>query len=76
MFSKAAAGLADNGISLKNISYGNHRTTCPQCSGTRKKKSDQCLSVTIDDEGGAVWNCHHCGWVGNVVGGDDRLRKL
>ena len=73
MFSKAAAGLADNGISLKNISYGNHRTTCPKCSGTRKKKNDQCLSVTVDDEGGAVWNCHHCGWVGNVVGGEDRL---
>lgn len=70
MFNKAIDGLAEQGISLKRVSFGNHRTTCPKCSHLRNKKTDPCLSVTIDDEGGAVWNCHHCGWLGNVVGGE------
>ncbi len=58
--------LADRNIRLRSLQPGEHRTTCPACSHTRKKKSDPCLAVKIDDEGGAAWNCHHCGDAGNV----------
>lgn len=63
--------LREHGIHLKNLSLGNHRTTCPNCSQTRRKKTDPCLSVTLDDEGGAVWLCHHCDWSGNITGRRD-----
>ena len=62
--------LIDQGIRLRNYSEGDKKTTCPQCSHTRKNKKDQCLSVTIERHGGAVWNCHHCGWTGGVAGED------
>tara|TARA_R110002020_G_scaffold353089_5_gene566098 strand:- start:3871 stop:5604 length:1734 start_codon:yes stop_codon:yes gene_type:complete len=59
--------LADKGIHLPSYSagIGNHKIICPQCSHQRIKKNDPCLSLTINSEG-AVWNCHHCSWSGNV----------
>ena len=39
-------------------------TVCPQCSHTRRKKRDRCLSVLIDGKG-ARWCCHHCQWHGH-----------
>ncbi|WP_431861423.1 DnaB-like helicase C-terminal domain-containing protein [Azospirillum sp.] len=65
------AALAENGVRPQRgggFRRGDNYTTCPQCSHTRKKKTDPCLSVTLDDNGGAVWMCHHCGWSGNVAG--------
>ena len=53
---------------MRNYSMGSRKATCPKCSHTRSSKRDQCLSIKIDDEGGAVWKCHHCEWVGNIVG--------
>ena len=55
--------LHEHGISLKNYNYGQHTSTCPNCSESRKgsNKRSQCLSVKID-ESGACWTCHHCGW--------------
>ena len=50
------------GINLKRSS-GSVKTKCPKCSHTRKNKSDDCLSVNIDE---GLYNCHHCGWGGNV----------
>lgn len=47
-----------------NRGQGNYRTTCPQCSHTRRNKTQPCLSVTIDDAG-VVWNCHHCSYNGS-----------
>jgi twinkle protein len=38
--------------------------TCPQCSPTRKKKNDKCLSVNLDKK---TWFCHHCGWKGALI---------
>ncbi|MBT7338778.1 MAG: toprim domain-containing protein [Candidatus Jacksonbacteria bacterium] len=51
-----------HGIYLKNTS-GQEKTICPQCSHTRKKKNDPCLSVNIDE---GVWNCHNCSWRGSL----------
>jgi len=41
------------------------RTTCPQCSASRKKASDKCLAVNTEK---GVWNCNHCGWSGGLNG--------
>ena len=63
------------GIHFRQHRYGNHKTTCPQCSHQRRKKRDPCLSVTIRDDG-AVWLCHHCGWKGGVSDGEpQRYRR-
>jgi len=42
---------------------GQYRTTCPECSHSRKKQGVHCLSVNIDE---GVWNCKHCGWAGSL----------
>ena len=60
--------LNKQGISLRKYTVGSHKATCPKCSHTRDNKRDQCLSIKIDYEGGAVWKCHHCEWVGNIAG--------
>tara|TARA_R110001606_G_scaffold343624_2_gene492215 strand:- start:15 stop:1694 length:1680 start_codon:yes stop_codon:yes gene_type:complete len=54
--------FSENGIIIKRNS-GQVKTKCPKCSYDRKKKSDPCLSVNIDD---GVWNCHNCGWKGGL----------
>ena len=54
--------LIDLGIKLKRSS-GSVKTRCPKCSHDRKNKTDDCLSVNIDE---GLYNCHHCGWGGNV----------
>ena len=51
------------GIYCRAYGKGSYKTTCPQCSNTRRNKSDPCLSVTIDHEY-AVFNCHHCNFQG------------
>lgn len=43
---------------------GQIQTTCPQCSHTRKKKTDKCLSINLDKQ---VWLCQHCGWKGGLI---------
>jgi len=50
------------GIQVRNTS-GQEKTKCPKCSYQRKKGSDPCLSVNIDE---GVWHCHHCGWKGSL----------
>ncbi len=57
--------LTEAGIKLNHYKHGSQKVLCPKCSHTRKKKSDPCLSVTID-ESGTVWNCHNCSWNGSV----------
>ena len=51
----------DYGIKVPTNATGNIKTTCPECSHTRKKSREKCLSVNIDE---GVWNCHHCGFTG------------
>tara|TARA_R110000744_G_scaffold40447_1_gene91800 strand:+ start:398 stop:2071 length:1674 start_codon:yes stop_codon:yes gene_type:complete len=50
------------GIYLRSTS-GQEKTKCPECSPTRRKQSDPCLSVNIDE---GIWKCHHCGWKGSL----------
>jgi twinkle protein len=54
--------LSDLGIKLTRHS-GSEKTKCPQCSDGRKNKHDKPLSVNITT---GEWNCHNCGWKGNV----------
>ncbi len=55
--------IGEAGIRLRRDNDGNHKTTCPQCSHTRKNRRDPCLSVGIDRQG-VRWHCHNCGWSG------------
>ncbi len=55
--------FADFGIEVPADATGNVKTTCPQCSPSRKKSTDPCLSVNVDE---GVWNCWHCGWTGGL----------
>lgn len=55
--------FAAYGIELPAHASVNVRTTCPQCSATRKKARDKCLSVNTSD---GVWHCHHCHWSGTL----------
>ncbi|MGH9864697.1 MAG: bifunctional DNA primase/helicase [Candidatus Acidiferrales bacterium] len=57
--------LTDHEIHVRSKRDGDHKTTCPKCSHTRKNKRDTCLSVKIDGDS-AIYNCHHCGWSGAV----------
>jgi twinkle protein len=54
--------LCDLGIKLSRRN-GSEKTKCPQCSDSRKNKADKPLSVNITT---GEWNCHNCGWKGNV----------
>jgi twinkle protein len=65
-----AERLLEHGIRPRSYRAGGQKLLCPNCSHTRKHKSDPCLSLTIDRDG-AVWNCHHCGWNGAVNEGED-----
>src|SRR5271156_6170330 len=67
--SDIARKLQDEGIRLQGgVRQGNHKSLCPKCSHTRRKKTDPCLSITIDGNG-AVWNCHNsgCGFAGSTA---------
>ena len=39
------------------------KLSCPKCSKDRKNKGDKSLSVDLEK---GLYNCHHCGWRGNV----------
>ena len=56
---------ADLGIELSDGARGEVRTTCPQCSPTRRKNRVACLAVNAET---GTWLCHHCGWKGGLHG--------
>jgi putative DNA primase/helicase len=56
---------ADVGIELPDSATGEVRTTCPQCSPSRRKNRDACLAVNAVT---GTWLCHHCGWKGGLHG--------
>jgi len=53
----------DLGTSIPDGTAGEVRTTCPQCSPTRRKSRVACLAVNADT---GTWFCHHCGWRGGL----------
>lgn len=64
--------LKDLGI---NLMSDQTRAICPQCSPSRKKKTNKDLSVSITAEG-AAWMCHHCNWAGRIgVNGELKAKK-
>ncbi|HUT49849.1 MAG TPA: toprim domain-containing protein [Alphaproteobacteria bacterium] len=44
---------------------GEVRTLCPMCSHGRRKHSEKCLAVNVDE---GVWRCWHCQWSGSLKG--------
>ena len=55
--------FSEVGIDIRNIRGTSGKTLCPECSASRKKKTDPCLSVNINE---GIWNCHNCGWSGSL----------
>lgn len=62
--------LRELGITLTH----NGKQTCPQCSASRKNKSDPCLSVTYTDTA-VLYKCHNCEWSGVVYYRDKYEQK-
>jgi twinkle protein len=63
--------LQDLGIDLRGNVSGEVKTTCPQCSHTRKKNTQPCLNVNIDE---GVYKCHHCQEFKGGVGSSENLK--
>ena len=61
--------FADFGIDLRGRSGTEVKTTCPECSHTRKKRNYPCLNVNTEK---AVWHCWHCEWSGSLKEGEER----
>ena len=51
---------------------GEIKTLCPQCSHTRKKNTDPCLSVNTID---MVWFCQHCNWDNKGIRGNEANKR-
>ena len=62
----------EEGLHIRNYSFGQHKEICPKCSHTRKKKSDMPLSVNIGTDS-ITWTCHHCNWQG---GFNDKVNNV
>jgi len=58
---------ADLRIDVGHHTHGEHKTTCPQCSSSRKKSRYPCLNVSLTD---GLFNCWHCGWSGSLKAGE------
>src|SRR6056297_1947173 len=67
--------LSAAGITVRRWQGNNARTTCPECSAHRKKKTDPCLSVTRKPDG-LVWTCWHCGQSGGGFFDDTRRHEV
>ena len=70
-----ATTWAELGIDLGSAKGGGawRKTTCPQCSHTRKKASYPCLNVN-EEEG--AYKCWHCDWHGKLSDGRAPMRTL
>ena len=58
------ADLAGHGIRLRSSKPGEHRAACPECARAKSRPRDEALAIRIDQDGGATWLCHRCGWKG------------
>jgi twinkle protein len=56
--------FAAEGIDVSHAHGGPEvKSTCPQCSHTRKKATQKCLNVNLDT---GVWHCWHCSFSGKA----------
>lgn len=62
--------LLELGITLEKSG----KQTCPQCSASRKNKTDRCLSVSFEQDA-CLYYCHHCGWTGAVPYEENKYQK-
>lgn len=51
------------GIDATHLHGIEAKTTCPQCSHTRKKATQKCLNVNLED---GVFHCWHCSYSGKA----------
>jgi len=65
--------LADYGIDVGGRSGVEVKTTCPQCSASRKKSRYPCLNVNTEK---GVWHCWHCGWTGGLAKGVEHRPQI
>jgi twinkle protein len=64
--------FAAEGIDIPASAAGPEtKAVCPKCSHTRKKATQKCLNVNLDE---GIWNCWHCGWTGKTQDGRQRVR--
>jgi twinkle protein len=63
----------DYGIKVSEDHKGQAHTTCPECSHTRKKSHEPCLSVNTSE---GTWFCHHCGWSGSLKKSSSKTQSL
>lgn len=70
---KPSRTFAEFGIHLTAGASGEVRTTCPQCSASRRKSQDPCMAVNADE---GVWHCWHCGWRGTLKSGGTVARTI
>lgn len=61
----------DLGIQIDGAkgSGAERKTTCPQCSPSRKKSKYPCLNINLDK---GVWHCWHCEWSGSLQKGEEQ----
>ena len=52
-----------------NAKTGDVKTKCPECTPTRKNKSDPSLSVNVET---GLFMCHNCGWAGTAEKNEKR----
>jgi twinkle protein len=60
------------GIEVKNRTSGSIKVKCPKCSHNRKKKSDPCLYVNLDDK---VYKCFNCDFKGGLDDNTEMTKK-
>ena len=60
----------DLNIEVPSGSSGEIRTICPTCSPNRKKTTERCLAVNVDE---GTYFCHHCGYSGGLKSGEGKV---
>lgn len=60
-------------LGIKPHHRGDVKVICPECSHTRKHRTDPCLSVNVEK---GVWNCHNCGFSGAITKKTEKIYSM